>query len=72
MTDAISRTAARYDDDGDGRLAAATLARLRWRARRGGKRCPKCQETKPVSEFGANATRQDGLSVYCRSCRSET
>jgi hypothetical protein len=32
------------------------------------KRCPACEETKPVSEFGRNQSLGDGLSFYCLSC----
>jgi hypothetical protein len=32
------------------------------------KRCPKCQMSKPVSEFGRNKARDDGLTGYCWSC----
>ena len=32
------------------------------------KHCAKCATTKPFSEFGKNAGRKDGLSVYCRPC----
>ncbi len=32
------------------------------------KRCPKCGETKPRSEFTPNRSRFDGLQTYCRDC----
>ncbi len=32
------------------------------------KRCPDCGVTKPLSDFGRNAARPDGLAHYCRSC----
>jgi len=32
------------------------------------KRCPSCNETKPVAEFGRNQSLGDGLSFYCRTC----
>jgi len=32
------------------------------------KRCPLCKKTKPVSEFGSDANRADGLSFYCLQC----
>lgn len=35
------------------------------------KKCPRCGEVKPVSEFGTNRTRKDGLSGYCKSCTHE-
>lgn len=34
------------------------------------KRCPKCGKTKPVSEFGKNASRPDGFTDECRECRN--
>lgn len=32
------------------------------------KRCPKCNETKPLAEFGKDASRRDGLRTCCKSC----
>lgn len=32
------------------------------------KTCPRCEETKDVSEFGKNTTRPDGLQFYCKVC----
>ena len=34
------------------------------------KRCPDCQRLRPISDFGANRSRPDGLQFYCRSCVS--
>lgn len=31
--------------------------------------CPRCNVTKPASEFFPNAVRKDQLSVYCQSCQ---
>lgn len=36
----------------------------------GNKRCNKCQSAKHVSEFYHDATRKDGRTNYCKSCRS--
>lgn len=33
------------------------------------KRCPGCATTKPVTAFGKNAARPDGLQSLCRACR---
>lgn len=33
------------------------------------KRCPKCFETLPISEFHRCRPRPDGVSVYCKHCR---
>ena len=33
------------------------------------KECPKCGETKPVSEYHKNKAYSDGLGSHCRSCR---
>jgi len=33
------------------------------------KKCPKCGETKPVSEWGRNKAHKDGLQSWCRVCR---
>lgn len=36
------------------------------------KRCPTCQTTKAAEAFSLNASRVDGLSTQCRSCRRAT
>ena len=36
----------------------------------GSKKCPQCDETKPVSEFSKNKTQYDGLTTYCKVCHS--
>jgi hypothetical protein len=33
--------------------------------------CPRCNVTKPASEFHPNASRKDQLSVYCQLCQHE-
>ena len=33
------------------------------------KRCPRCQVTKPATEFGISRTRPDGLQGWCKECR---
>ena len=33
--------------------------------------CPSCKTTKKVSFFGKNEGRSDGLTSYCRMCRSQ-
>ncbi len=35
------------------------------------KRCGRCGEIKPLSEFTRNKSRRDGLNVYCKSCVSK-
>lgn len=37
-------------------------------AKDGLKRCPTCDSTKPVSEFGAHTKRYDGLQPSCKDC----
>ena len=32
------------------------------------KKCPKCGETKPRTEFYKNAARSGGISTYCKVC----
>ena len=32
------------------------------------KRCPRCEEHKPPSEFYNQASRPDGLRLYCKPC----
>lgn len=33
--------------------------------------CSKCKQEKPISEFGKNKKRKDGLKVYCKECRKK-
>ena len=35
------------------------------------KRCSKCKQTKPISEFGKNRSRKTGYDYYCKICRCE-
>ena len=32
------------------------------------KRCPACEETKPITEFGKDKRAKNGIAVYCRPC----
>lgn len=33
------------------------------------KRCSKCKELKPISEFAVNKTKKDGHASDCKACR---
>jgi len=35
------------------------------------KRCPKCKQIKPLSEFNKSKNRKDELQVYCKQCRKQ-
>lgn len=35
------------------------------------KRCPRCGETKTITEFGKDNRNKDGLNLYCRSCKKK-
>lgn len=35
------------------------------------KRCPRCESTKPVTEFNRDKSKPDGLQACCRECRKE-
>jgi len=35
------------------------------------KRCPKCKQILPVSEFYKNRSRYDGLRSYCKNCEKQ-
>jgi hypothetical protein len=35
------------------------------------KRCPRCGELKPLSEFHRHKKRRDGVQVYCKACRAQ-
>lgn len=32
------------------------------------KRCPRCERWLPLSDFGRNRSRADGVQQYCRTC----
>src|SRR5256885_16583190 len=32
------------------------------------KRCPRCEQSLPISEFGVCRARKDGLNLYCKRC----
>ena len=34
------------------------------------KRCSKCKEIKPKSDFCKNKSRKDGLAYYCKPCKN--
>ena len=36
-----------------------------------GKRCSKCGEVKPLSEFTKDKGNRDGLDYWCRACKSK-
>ena len=33
--------------------------------------CSKCNQNKPIIEFGKNKRNSDGLTVWCKTCRNE-
>lgn len=33
------------------------------------KTCTNCGETKPVTEFGADKRKRDGLTSWCKECK---
>lgn len=33
------------------------------------KRCSRCKEIKPITEFGRDSRNKDGLLIYCRDCK---
>lgn len=35
------------------------------------KKCGKCKEVKPRSEFALNRSKKDGLQSYCKTCKKE-
>lgn len=37
-----------------------------------GRRCPKCGETKPLSDFPLHRARAGGRYAYCRACHRES
>lgn len=51
-------------------LSPAALERLAWRRRHSGKDCPKCGRSLPLSAFGLDVRKPDGLDPRCKSCES--
>jgi hypothetical protein len=68
-TEELAREVARRYDD-TGALEAQLLAALARRVAASGKTCSICGERKPLSAFGTDSTRADGLEHRCRRCRS--
>lgn len=67
--DTVRAIAAQYDD-GSGEIIASALRALARRQARAGKTCAgPCGERKPLSAFGADSQKLDGLAARCRSCR---
>jgi hypothetical protein len=67
----VRLVAQRYDgeDDEARLLEEATLRRLLWRLRRGGKECGVCREVKPLTAYGMDSRERDGRRRECRECR---
>ncbi|UJQ87197.1 HNH endonuclease [Arthrobacter phage BaileyBlu] len=68
----LAAVAMQYDgDDHEGdRLLDAARRRLAFRTRHGGKGCSACHEILPLSAFGPDGSRPDGLAHRCRPCRA--
>lgn len=64
----IQAVAQRYDGDDHeaDRLARDAARRLAWRKRHSGKHCSACDADHPVSDFGPDGSRADGLAHRCR------
>jgi hypothetical protein len=54
-----------------GRNSVRTPRTLRPRSTLPKKRCARCDRTKPADQFGQDATRLDGMNVYCLDCCTE-
>jgi hypothetical protein len=65
----LVRQAAAKFEDGSGESTASALRALARRQARAGKTCASCDERKPLSAFGSDAQKADGLTTRCRSCR---
>ncbi|UJQ86857.1 endonuclease VII [Arthrobacter phage Reedo] len=72
VAERLARLAARYDSgNGEGEaLTREALTRLAYRRKSSGKDCSRCQEFKPLSAFGPDARRPDGLAYSCRVCEN--
>ena len=56
------------DAEEAGAMIREALSRLDYRRKRAGKTCSRCGEFLPMSAFGPDGARPDGLSHRCRSC----
>jgi hypothetical protein len=65
----VTGVAAKYDNE-EGDLQRAALRRLEYRRSRSGKTCSVCELTKPLSAFGVDARKPDGLDPRCRACEA--
>jgi hypothetical protein len=66
----LAEAASKFES-GNGEAAAVVyeaMARLAYRRRNGGKQCSSCREVKPLSAYGRDADRADGLAHRCRAC----
>lgn len=68
------RAVAEKYDDGNGEadaLVRDALRRIEYRKRHGFKVCSRCNEKKPVADFGPDGSKRDGLASRCRACDAE-
>lgn len=66
----LAAIAAKYADDPEDAeaLTNEALSRLAYRRKGAGKVCSRCGELRPMSAFGPDGTRPDGLAHRCRDC----
>lgn len=69
MTDFVEAFLRKKYPEATDDFIAWRLERLAQMGSRAGKTCVKCGEFKALSAFGSDASRTDGLSIYCRACR---
>jgi hypothetical protein len=65
----VASVAAKYDNE-EGDLQRAAVRRLAYRLARSGKTCAACDALKPLSAFGADARKPDGLDSRCKACEA--
>lgn len=65
----VAEVAAQYDNE-EGDLTRSSLRRLEYRQRHSGKVCASCNEARPLSEFGPDYRKPDGLDPRCRKCEA--
>ena len=63
----VASVAAEYDDE-RGTLTASALRRLAKYQREAGRTCTACEERKPLSAFGVDRQKPNGLAFRCRLC----
>lgn len=70
LTSGDTKSCGCYRKEKTAKLAETRTPRQKIAHMRQDKRCPSCEETKPVAEFPKNVTTSDGYGCYCKPCHN--